>query len=237
MRIAICDDEIEFSAGIKNIIEESLTKNSVENEIKIFNSGAEIIEFSRNNNIDLAFLDIEMPKINGYMVAESLRLVNPNILIVFVTSYDEMLFYTCEYQPLGLIRKTHTHEIDSILSAALKKMESRSIAELTLNFKIGDKVFQEKMKNILYFESAKHYININALQYEDKCRGKLDELEKQLANLPFIRVHVGFLVNIHNIKAIVSNDLILTNGARIPLSRGNLKAAQQQFMAHNRAIL
>lgn len=63
-----------------------------------FESSEQAIEYARNNHVELAFLDIEMPIINGIALAGKLRAVRPDILIVFVTAYDK---YIVDFNQIG----------------------------------------------------------------------------------------------------------------------------------------
>lgn len=56
-----------------------------------FDNPFKVIEFAKNNPIDVAFLDIEMPEMNGIELAKELKKIDINIQIVFVTGYVNML--------------------------------------------------------------------------------------------------------------------------------------------------
>lgn len=87
MRGIIVDDEplmIEafkrLSSGIENLKLEGA-----------FESAEEAIEFSENHSFEIAFLDIELPEMNGIECAKALREKMPGILIVFISAYDDYL--------------------------------------------------------------------------------------------------------------------------------------------------
>lgn len=94
MRAIIVDDEplmlkrfIRLSEGIPNL------------EVKAsFECGKEAIEYAENNAVDIAFLDISMPIMSGIEVAKSLREIRNDMIIVFVTAYDD---YLREFNEIG----------------------------------------------------------------------------------------------------------------------------------------
>lgn len=87
MRAIIVDDEqimlrsfMRLSQGIPNL-----------DVIAQFENPEEALLFAQNNPVELAFLDIKMPGINGIDLAVKLRDIYPNILIVFISAYDEYI--------------------------------------------------------------------------------------------------------------------------------------------------
>lgn len=90
MLIAICDDDPLISKKLKNYINNYFEHNHIKSpEIICFSNGEELL--SNSEKIDIVFLDIEMPGINGIYVGKELKKKNRNIIIFIVTSYAEYL--------------------------------------------------------------------------------------------------------------------------------------------------
>ena len=107
MRTVIVDDEplmikkfVRLSEGIPNL-----------EIIGTFEYAQDVIAFSKNNRIDAAFLDIAMPDIDGIALACLLREFNPNILIVFITAYDNYIRDSNKIGSDAYIVKPYTREI------------------------------------------------------------------------------------------------------------------------------
>jgi len=75
-----------------------------------FGSVNESLEYAKNNKVDVVFLDIQMPEMNGLIFAMSLKEINPKTNIVFVTSYSQFAVDAMELHPSGYIMKPATKE-------------------------------------------------------------------------------------------------------------------------------
>ena len=85
MNIIYVDDE---KMQLENF---RLTANGLKGmeSLQLFNSSPQAYEWAKKHQVDVAFLDIEMPHISGMKLAESLKALNPDVKIIFVTAYDQ----------------------------------------------------------------------------------------------------------------------------------------------------
>ena len=93
LRIAICDDETEARDALRFQLEKIIDENS-EEIVYEFTSGVNAEKWLRKypGQIDLLFLDVEMSGMNGMETAERIRTFDENLLIVFVTGYQDYVF-------------------------------------------------------------------------------------------------------------------------------------------------
>lgn len=90
MRIAICDDENIFTEQLYNLIIGYLKNKGITNsEINIYHSGDELLNDTAK--IDLVFLDIEMPGVDGIYTGRELYKKNKNVIVIIITSFSEYL--------------------------------------------------------------------------------------------------------------------------------------------------
>jgi two-component SAPR family response regulator len=75
-----------------------------------FDNPFKVIEFVKNNSIDVAFLDIEMPEMNGIELAKELKKIDINIQIVFVTGYDQYALNAFDVDAIGYLLKPYNKE-------------------------------------------------------------------------------------------------------------------------------
>ena len=88
LRIAICDDEIQFQKMIKTILEEYLNTKEMEYSIDLYESGVDLLNGDIEvSTYDIVFLDINMAELDGLDVAKKIREYSEDIEIVFVTAY------------------------------------------------------------------------------------------------------------------------------------------------------
>lgn len=101
MKILLVDDEklqlIRLEQSVKKVIEDA--------ELFCFTNAVLALEECKKTSFDIAFLDIEMPQINGVTLAKSLKKLNPKINIIFVTAYLEYAFDAMKMHASGYITK------------------------------------------------------------------------------------------------------------------------------------
>lgn len=100
-RIIVVDDEMLALKRFEHIVQK-------ENRVKLvetFSDGLEALEFIKENTIDIAFLDIEMPEINGLELANRMLEVDPYINIMFVTAYDQYALEAFKAHAIGYMLK------------------------------------------------------------------------------------------------------------------------------------
>lgn len=87
LKVAICDDVIEYIKKIELHIEKFGKENSIEVKISSFVSGEHLMLTFVLKKYDIVFLDISMPEMNGFETAKRIREIDKNVVIVFCTSY------------------------------------------------------------------------------------------------------------------------------------------------------
>lgn len=106
MKILLVDDEklqlLRLEASVKNVVKDA--------EVFSYTNPVEALEKHKNNQIDIAFLDIEMPQINGILLAKQLKNVNPTINIIFVTAYDNYALEAYKMHASGYVSKPVNEE-------------------------------------------------------------------------------------------------------------------------------
>ncbi len=105
LKIAVCDDDpimLDFVSKNANTL---LAQSGAGHTTVRFLSGTEFLKAHKAAPFDVVFLDIDMPKISGFDVAEQINNINET-LIIFVTSHDELVYSSIRFRPFRFIRKT-----------------------------------------------------------------------------------------------------------------------------------
>lgn len=231
VNIAICDDNSILLDRVEESIINIISKLEKEINIFKFTDGQNLIDnFNENNEaFNIIFLDIEMPKINGFEVAENIRENNSKVIIIFLTSMDSLVFDSFKYNPLRFIRKTHLDvELEEGLVKAFNKLESNVRFYI---FKTSNGTIKLLLDDILYIESTvrKIYVHTSGEVYQ-VIGIKLSELEKEFEKSSFILAHRTVLVNVKYIYSIESNNIILDNKENLPISRYRTKEVKEAFI-------
>ncbi len=196
---------------------------------------------------DLIFLDIQMPKINGF---EVLELLPDPPTVIFITAYDQYALKAFEVHAVDYLLKPFSKErFDEALKRArskIGKMTKENIKPLIeeahtkqrpierVLVKDGANVHVIQVHTIDYIEAKDDYISINANGKSHLKHYRLSTLEKELDRLQFVRTHRSYIVNIDRISKIElyakdSRIAILKDGTRVPISRGNYERIREML--------
>ena len=136
MKIAICDDDNNFINEFNHILKTFCLSNNIEFTTDNFTSGREILECYLE--YDIIFLDIDMPKINGFTVADKINEKSDEVktpYIVFITSHDNLvwdaLLYKEKKSRFGAFGRFYTaHERNESKNSNLKPLFGQGFGTL-----------------------------------------------------------------------------------------------------------
>lgn len=233
LEAVIVDDEIK---ALQSLTWE-LTNFS--DEIKVmasFTDSTEALNYLETNTPDCLFLDIEMPKMDGFQFIQNLK--NKNFPVVITTAYNQYAIKALKNEAIDyLLKPIDTDDLkDTIIK--IKKYNSRSFSadkleKILLNFnsnsihkKItintdGKLVFLES-DEILYAESDGNYSTIFLTDGQKiVLTKKLKEVNELLPENSFFRIHNSYIINLNKIKEFLKTDgyVVLQSNHRIPVSR------------------
>ena len=137
MTILAIDDERRALNTLIQAIQSAVPDASVEG----FSAVEDSLEYARNNKVDVAFLDIQMPEMNGLLFAMTLKEINSKTNIVFVTGYSQYAIDAMELHPSGYIMKPVTkekveHEFDNLRYPVLRESDNRIQVQTFGNFEV-----------------------------------------------------------------------------------------------------
>lgn len=233
--IAVVDDEEKVLDYISNMISAILKKYKYDAKIIKYTNGHEIIEADKIQNYDLIFLDLEMPELDGMQTAEIIRKNNINAVIAIITNRNDLVYRALRYDISAFIRKEFFElEIEEEMCRLYNKAKNR-ITKYFLKTEKGEKTFIPP--DIVYIESNDH----NVYLY-DKSGNKikifytLEKLSGILSDEIFARCHSGIIVNCHYIFSINNDNIELTTGKHITLSRSRKKEVKSKFQKIMRSM-
>lgn len=235
LNIAVVDDEDTSLKKICRLINESLM---VEKSIYTFNSSVDFFSNINNLNYDLVFLDIEIPEISGFQLAESIRATLPNSTIIFVSNMEHLVFESFKFQPFRFVKK-ESMEKDMKEAIQAYKEKSNKLNEIFL-FYSNDISMSVVVSDILYFESLGHDIYVKTLSDYYKLKRDSQNIKKlceQFEKKGFIRIHKSYLVNYKYIFLINRDDVVLKTNERIRINPHKVNEIkniyQKQIMKEN----
>jgi len=174
------------------------------------------MDYLNQNEIDLVFLDINMPKLSGVNLVKSL--VNPP-LIVFTTAYPQFAVDGFELDAIDYLLKPFSFErfLKAVNKVSDKLSKTEKPEQNYLVIKADKKLHRIKQDEILYIESAGDYVKIF---FDDKmilAHETLKNLDQNLPSERFFRVHRSFIVAIDKIVFIEGNQIKIAD-TMVPVS-------------------
>ena len=200
-----------------------------------FESAFDACSFLHDNTIDLIFVDISMPVINGIDFVKSL---SKNVKIVFITAHSEFAYEGFQLDAADYLLKPIS--FTDFLKSANKVNEryfqqNCSLPEIHQNrdylfIKSEYRVIRINFKDIKYIESKREYVKI-FLEGSEPITAlmSIKKLEETLPDNVFMRVHRSFIVNLDKITVVERNRIVFDNKVYIPVGE-NYREKFQKYM-------
>ena len=203
----------------------------------IFYDSSEALIAIRKHSPDLIFLDVEMPKMNGFDMLKQLPAIN--FEIIFTTSYDQYAVKAIRFSAIDyLLKPIDTDELQNAVQKVIRRSQkpiaeqleilmqkiqkpSAPISRIALPTMEGLQMIA--VDTIISCESDSNYTNLHLKNNKKMvvCRN-LKDMEELLEEHSFARVHRCYLVNLNEVEKFVKGEggyLIMSDGSSIDVSR------------------
>ena len=226
----IIDDEPLAINVIKNHIKEIDNLNVIDT----FNSAIDALSFMKSNTVDLIFLDINMPLLDGLDFIKSL---DKKPMIIITTAYSEYAIKTYELEVLDYLMKPISFpRFLKAVNRAFKELNSN----LTSNIGIAKrahifiKVDKKKMQKIyldeiLIIESLRDYLKIKTITNKYIIHSTLSSFTEKLPSNNFIRIHRSFTIAIDKIEAVQGNSVEI-DGIKYVIGRSYIEHVKNRIL-------
>jgi two-component system, LytTR family, response regulator len=236
VRLLIVDDEAVARRRIRRLL-------AAEADVTVIGEcadGRSAVEAFARDRPEIAFLDIQMPELDGFDVLEAVTpAARPGI--VFVTAFDRFALRAFDVHAIDYLLKPFTRErFRTALSRARERLEGRSgngrmtdfVEHLrttrrgagTVAVRTGDRIVVINWDDVDWIEAADNYVTLHVGAKEFLLRDTLTSIEQQLDPERFARIHRSTIVQISRIGELRPAghgdiNVILRNGARLLLTR------------------
>lgn len=195
-----------------------------------FNSAIKAGEYLKTNKVDLIFLDIQMPDLNGVEFAKTIS----NTMIIFTTAYDDYALEGFEVAAVDYLLKPIM--FPRFEKACLKAKEFFELKQLingtepTITIRSDHKTIKLPLKSILYIEGLKDYVKIYTDNNEKPflTRSNLKGISDQLPTQQFIRTHKSFIVNLGKVTG-KGADAVMLSKKEIPIGEAYKAEVRDRF--------
>lgn len=231
--VAACDDDKYVLEKLERDCRSYFEEKGLALQMYKADSGEKLLSICKGTEIYLAFIDIEMPEMSGFELADYLRLCVRLERLVFVTNKDDLVHESINYQPFGFVRKSRwEEELSRVLNRFYNEL-LRNDMKLTVHLRKNESM-DISICEIRYIEIISHTLFIYRKDSIIKIRETMYNVEEQLKEHYFIRIHQGYLVNAKYIRKFTKNECILVDGEKLPVSRHRKEAARKRYMDYIR---
>lgn len=233
MKAIIVDDESHSRSLLLNTIKEHCKEIEIIAEAE---NVKEAVKLIHKHQIELVFLDIEMPNENGFALFEYFD--NPTFATIFCTAYSEYALNAFEVSAIDyLLKPVSISKIQAAVEKAIKTRGQNLILQhinilrenLTVHqlqkiaLPLSDGLIFVKVNDILYFEADGSYTHVITNKEKFMVCKKIKEFHELLSDdSRFFRVHRSYLINIQQIKKYSKKEgatLVFDNNKVIPIAR------------------
>lgn len=250
MKVIIIDDE----PLARSVVIEYLQKFPQLELVQECNDGLQGLKAIQEYKPDLIFLDIQMPKINGF---EMLELLDQPPAVIFTTAFDEYAIKAFEAHAVDYLLKPFNQErFDKAIEKSLSTLgmqnganQKNSSAEKTTQelletasqspaqnqrivVKNGSKIKIIPVQDVFYLEAADDYVKIHTKEGYFLKNKTMNHFEQILDPQHFVRSHRSYIINIQQITRIDPYEkdnhvAILRSGVKVPVSRNGYVKLRQ----------
>lgn len=229
LRIAVCDDHPADRAFVHTQIDAWAHAAGHGVMVEEYSSAESLLfSYEADRCVDVMFLDIELGGMNGMELARRIRMKDRLVQLVFITGYMEYFSDGYDVEALHYLLKPVTEEkLRAVLDRAYQRVSAR---ERALLLALPDETVRILLYEIRFLEVQKNYVTIHADE-DYTVKRTLRELEKELDDA-FVRTGRSFVVNLRYVKRITHTEVVLKDGTKVPLSRGQYEAVNQAMIRY-----
>lgn len=223
MNVLICDDQQSEANRLSTLLmAEQCAENGFDIKTVQFTAGQALLDHIRcGAHADVCFLDIFMPEMNGIQLAECLRSQGFRGEIVFLTTSNDFAHQSYQVNAFDYLLKPPTPQsIRRIVQALEEKFKTAD--KKGLHITTQGAVNFILYRNISHIEVLDHIVYIRLINNDEiKVYTTFSEIARQLlSDSRFIQCHRSYIVNMSDIEVVTEGQVIMQNGAKIPISRG-----------------
>lgn len=232
MRIAICEDNREHMEILEEMVNRWSKKECEQAYIGHYESAEQFLFCVKDEPCyDLAFLDIQMSKINGLQLARMIREEDQMIFLVFTTALKK-------YAPKGyevsafryLIKPLQEGEVFQALTKASEMIKDRKKeAIIVTQSDESRRVFKD---DIYYIEVDNHHIILHLREETMRFKAKLKEFEIQFKEPQFCKCHRSYIVNLKYAGKISREGVEIDGKVTLPISKSQWEALNHCYMEY-----
>jgi len=240
LRVAVCDDDLDFLKSFPTLVVRLFADAGLPVQVSTFSNGKSLIEKVEKEKriFDIVFLDVEMPHVRGFQVAQRLRELSTSFILIFTTYIESQSREGYVYGAFRYVFKNSLEAETAEAVASITKLLDNSVLDQEVSFRYRNSSVLDdltlKKQDIIYLELEKTrrvtLMTVHA-QY-DLLVKPLSEYAKKLTPPDFMPIMRNYLLNFNHVEGIQDGSFMLTGGLSIPLGtkREVRKASMEKYL-------
>lgn len=223
-----------------SVLESYINKLSNVTIVDTYTRATDAIIDANSEDVDVIFLDINMPNLNGLDFLKSMG-KGKQPLIVITTAYREYALESFDFNVIDYLVKPIPFErfmksINKVSERLMMKKKSvsneKTEREPYFFVKVDKKMVRIQLNEILYIESLKDYIKIKTMDESYIVYQSLSGILMDLPSEDFIRIHRSFIIAIDKVASVEGTSLEIAKKS-IPIGRSHLKEARERILGEH----
>lgn len=226
--IGLCDDELFVYKEVKQLLLEYQKIYQRECEVIYYPNAQSLLE--ANDSLECLLLDIEMPQMDGIELAKRLNRQGREYRIVMLTGRVDRYKEAFQIQAFRFVSKPIVKEE---LFEALDDVQKQRLGEREVCVYRDNVAYTLPQRDIIFIMANKASTIIYTLKQDYRSEMLLKDWETELDTRLFFRCHKSYIVNLSRIEEIKKDEIIVSTGERLPVSRREKNSLRQAFMEYD----
>lgn len=222
--IAICDDQVECAKSLSDIVTDICLRHNIEIRIKTFENGSELLKDLEGCLV--AFLDIDMPLMDGIELGKRITEINFNCKLIMATGKTERYKDAFKIQAHRFVTKPFdiTEIEEALITCIINRIQNEKVSVYKNRV-----LYELRQSEIYYLMAYNSYVEVKTADDIFRKDSSLDSFSKELDNRLFVRIHKAYVINLQWVKEIRKNS-VLVGREELPVSRRCKKEFEQKYI-------
>lgn len=238
IRVGLCDDEPVLLEELSRFVRECYARNQIFARVSAFGKAQALLyEIEDGVQFDLLLLDIEMPGMDGMELADRVKKLMPEVLVIFITSHME---YVLDAYELSVFRYVPKADSGERLTHALLDAAAMIEVQLRESYIIQNQNRLERipLQNLLYItHKGKNALLVTELPVTGEEKGTCYRVRKTLQQIygeldekEFLFVDRGCIVNLSKVMSIREDCCVLKDGTCLSVSKSRMLELKERLL-------
>ena len=227
LRIAVVEDNGRDAEQLLSLLRRFAQNNNLEiDTVRFENPLLFLVDYK--GDYDMVFMDIDMPMMSGMEAARSLRKIDSHVMLIFVTALARFALNGYEVDAYDFIVKPVQENFFNVkMNRALKKLAAEQRTKLLI--KTGDKSIRVYTDEVIFVDIYNHVLSFHTEHDVISTRGTMKDIQETLDSSTFAMCNKSCVVNMRHIQMIDGDEIVVTGGARLSISRPRKTEFMQQI--------